>query len=184
MFAFLWEGIGGPGKKAQIQNQPWIILEPPRPSRSPIMHMLGIAAEKALGVHLCRCQGFIGTANADTLHCDSNQNFILLAQMLPISKDNRLLQEAKWNEIHDLDVGSTGSGGWGGRRWIGKTLMGFCVSSRFQKYLAHWKQFRVQLRANDGLQSVSRVVSHTGVSAISFTLCLCVCPLSQLYVCF
>lgn len=50
----------------------------------------------------------IGTTNSDTLHCDPNHNFILIAQMLPISKDNSLLQEGKCNEILDLDVGSRG----------------------------------------------------------------------------
>lgn len=61
--------------------------------------------------------------------------------------------------------------------------MGFCVHSRFLKYLAHSEQLTVQLRANDRLQSVSSVMSHIGVSVCSFIL-VRVCPLSYLYLYF
>lgn len=81
-------------------------------------------------------------------------------------------------------AGGVGGGGEGGQKVDWKDSDGFCVSNRFQKYLAHWEQLTVQLRANDHLQSVSSVMSHIGVSACSFILCLCVCPLSYLYLCF
>lgn len=51
------------------KNQPGIILEPTRPSQSPIMHMFGIAAEKPLGVYLSNFPGFVETTTTDTLHC-------------------------------------------------------------------------------------------------------------------